>query len=210
MKKLVVFDLDGTLNQTRLYGVQAIRHALADLGVTHLTDEEICAQIGARPADYVKIYLPNGDEALHRKFLELESKYENELLPTCGKAFDGARGSMERLKKADYLTAVCSNASERYIRLVTQTIGVLDLVDEIQPLLPGLIKADTLRLLLERTSPDRAVMIGDRVYDKEAARENSLPFIGCAYGYNAPEISDADRVANHASELFELVQELIG
>ena len=53
-------------------------------------------------------------------------------------------------------------------------------------------------------------MIGDRVYDKEAARENSLPFIGCAYGYNAPEISDADRVANHASELFELVQELIG
>ena len=117
---------------------------------------------------------------------------------------------MERLKKAGYLTAVCSNASERYIRLVTQTIGVLDLVDEIQPLLPGLIKADTLRLLLERTSPDRAVMIGDRVYDKEAARENSLPFIGCACGYNAPEISVADRVANHASELFELVQELIG
>ncbi len=29
-------------------------------------------------------------------------------------------------------------------------------------------------------------MVGDRIYDLEAAEENELPFIACKYGYCAP------------------------
>ena len=122
MNKLVIFDLDGTLNQTRLYAVEAVRRALAELGVFHFTDEDICAQFGARPADYVRLYLPDGDEILHQRFLSLESSYEDKLMKENGRAFDGARESMEQLRSAGYRLAICSNSSERYIRLFLTTI----------------------------------------------------------------------------------------
>jgi phosphoglycolate phosphatase len=210
MNKLVIFDLDGTLNQTRLYAVEAVRRALAELGVFHFTDEDICAQFGARPADYVRLYLPDGDEILHQRFLSLESSYEDKLMKENGRAFDGARESMEQLRSAGYRLAICSNSSERYIRLVLTTIGLIDLVDEIQPLLPGMLKTQTLDLLLQRVKPEKAVMVGDRVFDQEAARENKIPFIGCAYGYNPEEMAGSDRVVTHAGQLYSAVTELIG
>lgn len=210
MQKLVVFDLDGTLNQTKLYALEATRQALAQLGAARFTDEEICAQFGARPADYVRYYFPDGDEALFQKFLRQEALLEDQLMEERGRAFDGARESMEALRRDGFCLAVCSNSSARYINRVLGAIGLAELVDEIQPLLPGMDKGQTLGLLLDRLRPDRAVMVGDRVYDKEAARANRLPFIGCAYGYNADEIMDADRVAHHAGELSRLVMELIG
>ena len=210
MKKLVIFDLDGTLNQTMLYGVDAVRQALEALGADHFTDAEIRAQFGARPADYARYYFPDAGEALRREFLRLEAEAEDRLIETRGRAFDGARESLEALRRDGYLLAVCSNASARYIGRVLRVIGLDDLVDEIQPLMPGLIKEQTLRLLLERLRPGRAVMAGDRVYDWEAARANGLPFIGCAYGYNPEEILGADRVAQNAGELYRLAAELIG
>ena len=210
MNKLVIFDLDGTLNQTRLYAVEAVRRALAELGVFHFTDEDICAQFGAMPADYVRLYLPDGDEILHQRFLSLESSYEDKLMKENGRAFDGARESMEQLRSAGYRLAICSNSSERYIRLVLTTIGLIDLVDEIQPLLPGMLKTQTLDLLLQRIKPEKAVMVGDRVFDQEAARENKIPFIGCAYGYNPEEMAGSDRVVTHAGQLYSAVTELIG
>ena len=45
--KLVVFDLDGTLNRTDLYSVPAHRTAFEELGMFGITDEEIISNFGA-------------------------------------------------------------------------------------------------------------------------------------------------------------------
>lgn len=208
MKQLVVFDLDGTLNQTNLYAVDAVRYALRDLGVTGISDAVICSHFGSRPEDYVKSYFPDGNKETLAEFLRLEAKYEDELMAERARAFDGAQESLRRLKEDGFMTAICSNASRRYIELVLKTLELATYIDEIQPLLPEMTKNQTLKLLLERVRPEQSVMIGDRIFDQDAADANQIPFIGCAYGYNPEEIAGADIIVSHAGDLYQAVREI--
>ena len=60
-KRFIVFDLDGTLNRTDTYAVPAIADALADMGRTDVTREEIIDTFGAKDEDTnVRFF---GDEA---------------------------------------------------------------------------------------------------------------------------------------------------
>jgi phosphoglycolate phosphatase len=206
---LVIFDLDGTINQTALYAVEATKKALLDLNAPHIDEQQIRSLFGARPADYVKIYFPKGDESVFQEFLKLEAHYENELMDRYAKAFDGVENSIRSLKNDGFHLAVCSNSSTRYITRVLKTIGLFHFFDEIQPLMAGMTKKDTLKQLLDRTRPQKAVMIGDRIYDKEAAHANQIPFIGCLYGYSPQEVLDADRTVLNGSELYSAVWSLI-
>ncbi|MGI5959479.1 MAG: HAD family hydrolase [Massiliimalia sp.] len=208
MKKLIVFDLDGTLNQTNLYAVEAVRMALADFGVTGYTDEEIQSHFGERPADYTKTYFPNASEEVRNNFLKAEARHEDQLLEQYGKPFDGIPEVLSKLKQQGYLLAVCSNSSIRYISLVLKTLKIDSYMDYLQPLLPGMIKDDTLKILLEQVNPDSAVMVGDRIYDQNAAKANHIPFIGCAYGYNPKEMESADFVAHSPMDILNGVEAL--
>lgn len=208
MKKLIVFDLDGTLNQTKLYAVKATQKALAEYGITDKSEEEIISYFGARPEDYAKHYF--SDPQTQQAFLKSCAQYESQLIQTLGKPFDGISELLNKLKSEQYLLAICSNSSHRYITMVLDTLHLLEQIDYIQPLLPNLIKDDTLRLLLQQVCPDKAVMIGDRIYDKQAANHNQIPFIGCGYGYNRTEILDADFVAEVPLDIYDGTKQLIG
>ena len=52
-------------------------------------------------------------------------------------------------------------------------------------------------------------MVGDRIFDMEAARGNSIPFIGCLYGYCLAEMAGSDRTVDCAAAIFDAVQDLI-
>ncbi len=210
MKRLAVFDLDGTLNQTMLYAVEAHRLALNKMGVFHLTDEEITSHFGSRPEDYVKEMLPNHSEEDHALYHKHVGKNEHELMIKHGKAFDGVKESLIALRKDGVIIAVCSNSSNRYITAVLKAIGLYELVDHIQQLLPNMIKDDTLKILLDEVKADKACMVGDRIYDKNAAIVNKIPFVGCAYGYNASEVEKSDYTVYTADELYNAVITLIG
>ena len=55
--------------------------------------------------------------------------------------------------------------------------------------------------ILERTGADRAVMIGDRDNDREAALTHRVPFILFRGGFHATEPVDGDRVAYDYGEV---------
>lgn len=205
MKKWVVFDLDGTLNRTDLYAVDAHQQAMRELGYPVLSREAVIAGFGGRSWDYVKVMIPGADEATEQRYLKRVSELETVYMQNSCGPFDGVPEMLARLHEAGYGTAVCSNASLRYISMVLGAIGIADLIDEIQFLEPGLSKAQTLRKLLERVQPAGAVMVGDRCFDQEAAHENGLPFIGCAYGFCPAEMAGADVVVQAPDEIFDAV-----
>ena len=71
-------------------------------------------------------------------------------------------------------------------------------------------KKYSLEELLLREKPELAVMVGDRSYDKEAARYNQIPFVGCKYGYGKPEeLSDCKYSVETALELSRIIDEII-
>lgn len=209
-KKLVVFDLDGTLNKTELYAVPAHKKALAELNIFDKSDELIISTFGARAEDSFPLLINTDDYQKGMEYLKKVSVYEREFMDIYAGSFEGTEEMLKKLKADGYLTAVCSNASERYIRMVLNNLKLIDLIDFIQPLLPNMTKNDTLGLLLERVKPDSAVMVGDRVYDKEAAYANGLKFIGCIYGFNSDEVKNADVAVSHSLEINDAVKALIG
>lgn len=210
MKKLIVFDLDGTLNQTNLYAVKAHLLALAEYGITDKSEALIESGFGARAEEYVKLYLGETDKATQRTYLNKVAAYEKQLIGEFGKEFTGTSQALSSLKSDGYELAICSNSSERYITMVLDALNLMQFISYIQPLLPDMTKKDTLRVLLEKVKPQKAVMVGDRIYDKEAAKANHIPFIGCMYGYNKEEVADADEVVTSAAEIYDAVKRLAG
>lgn len=210
MKKLVVFDLDGTLNRTDLYSVPAHLRALKERGIYNITADEIVATYGERAQDYVKKLTGLDDPVLSRRYLDDVAKYEKELIYTVGRPYEGIMSSLQKLKRAGYLTAICSNSSVRYITMVLDALGLSEWIDEIQELRPQMTKVQTLRLLLDRIQPSAAVMVGDRCFDIEAGKENGLPTIGCVYGFNPEEARSADIAVESAEDIFGAVDRLIG
>lgn len=208
--KLVVFDLDGTLNKTELYAVPAHKKALAELNIFDKTDELIISTFGARGEDEVHLLINDTDYEKGQTYMHRVGEYEREFIKDYAGSFEGVSQMLKKLKADGYQTAVCSNASERYITMVLERLDIISDIDFIQPLIKDMIKDDTLRLLLSRVKPEKAVMVGDRVYDKLAARANNLPFIGCLYGFRADEVCDGDAAVETAGEINAAVEKLIG
>ena len=210
MKKLAVFDLDGTLNRTDLFSVPAHLKALAERGITDVTEQKVISTFGERADEYVKILLGEVPQQEARRYLDDVAKYELEYIAQRGRPYDGVPESLAKLRQDGYRIAVCSNSSLRYQTMVLTNLKLMPLVDAIQDLRPGMTKVQTLRLLLEKESPDAAVMTGDRKFDIEAGKENHLPTVGCRYGYNPKEAELADIVIDSGAEIYDAVCRLIG
>ena len=207
--KLAIFDLDGTLNRTDLFAVPAALKALREFGSPVDDPNVIRGTFGMDPFTYTKIYFPEAEPEFVRKYLDRAAQLENEMMLEYGKPFDGIPAALESIRNSGVKTAVCSNASMRYIVQVLSTLNLLDLFDFIQPMIRDLSKNESLRALLERVKPERAVMVGDRIFDLDAARANGIPFIGCLYGFCPEEMETSDLCVNSAAELPEAVAGLL-
>ncbi len=209
LKKLTVFDLDGTLNRTDLYSVPAHLKALAERGIHNITPEQIISTFGERASDYVQKLVGNVTDEEARSYLDAVAKYELEFIYNKGKPYDGVLDSLKKLKENGYYTAICSNSSHRYITMVLDALGLMPYIDFIQDLQPNMTKVQTLALLLDKEKPDKAVMVGDRVFDVEAGHKNNLKVIGCLYGFNPDELKDADVKIESAGDIYTAVVQLI-
>ena len=84
--KLVVFDVDGTLNQTERYAIAAYRKALEELGRDGFTDEELKQRIGAPFSEDLKFFF-GADQKAGKLFFDKVSEYWFEGMEENGKLF---------------------------------------------------------------------------------------------------------------------------
>ncbi|HBQ46299.1 MAG TPA: HAD family hydrolase [Ruminococcaceae bacterium] len=208
--KLAVFDVDGTLNETERYAVRAYRETLLAVGRPAPPDARILALFGEPPQRIEDVLLRGCGPQVRGEFARLIVKKESELMRKYGKAYDGTAEMLRELRQKGIRTAVCSNTTAEHIRSVLSAIRLTDLIDYSQPLEGGGTKTDSLRCLLKKTRPEAACMVGDRRFDKKAARDNGIPFVGCLYGYGRDEVLDADFVADSPREVLRGVLRLLG
>lgn len=199
----IVFDLDGTLNRTDLVSVEAHRQTQREFGLPVRDAAFIIATFGGKSYDTYKLLAPGLDESGRAAYDARVAELERERLPVYGRPYDGVAEMLAALRTDGWRTAVCSNATVRYIESVLAALGLRALIDELRPMERTLSKAGTLRLLLEKVRPARAVMVGDRFYDREAARENGVPFIGCLYGFAPKEVEGCAYVVRTPMEIVE-------
>lgn len=207
--KLIVFDLDGTLNRTELFAVEVHRMLQTEFGWPAQSPEEITSIFGAPSDEYMERLLPGSDEATKQRYLKREAEVEYDYMHLAA-AYDGCKQMLTVLRENGWETAVCSNSSFRYISMILNSTGLMHEIDYIQPLEKGMTeKSQSLASLLKRIPHSAAVMVGDTTYDKNAAEANQIPFIGCRYGFRPTEMADVRHTVLTPVEIPALAEELV-
>jgi HAD superfamily hydrolase (TIGR01549 family) len=190
--------MDGTLLNSGDFGVRAIRMAfeqmLAEGKLPGLSappaDESIRRQIGKRPHEFYRDLLPADLQHLAQELHGHAVTHERAFLrDATGKLFDGAREVLVELAGRGLKLLLISNCTPEYMDAVVETFDLAPLLDFQSPVGrdPALTKSIELARGLRELGASSAVMVGDRVHDAEAARNNGAWFIACTYGYGTAE-----------------------
>ena len=210
MVKVVAFDLDGTLSQSDLFIIPCHRITMEKYGITGITDAQITNLIGGLMEDGRKLLFPKGTMDEYLEYHKKLEKYLPQMVEERGRVYDGIPEMLDQLRDEGYITALCSNGGEAYIDCVLKNLHLKEKFDFIQHQVVGCNKSQLLKRIRDKYQPQGIVMVGDRHFDKTAAKENEVPFIGCAYGLYPDEVTDADFLAHTAKQVLEGVKTLIG
>jgi phosphoglycolate phosphatase len=186
----VVFDLDGTLIDSAEAILASFRGAFAECGLTPVRSIE-AGIVGPPLGETLKLLAgceePDLIARLARAF---KHSYDTGgALKT--EAYPGVGDMLRALRAAGMKLSIATNKRIYPTRLIVEHIGWGDIFDPIyaldivSPPLPN--KAAMLGHLLidRRIDTRRAVYVGDRIEDFEAAEANGLPFIAATWGYGA-------------------------
>lgn len=194
----VAFDMDGTLLNSGVFGVRAIKLAfeqmiaLGDLPglATAPPDELIRAQIGKPPHEFYRDLLPDGSRHQAGHLHSIAGANERAFLKQGqGRLFDGAQEVLSGLHARGHKLLLVSNCTQDYMDAVVDTFA-LDRLLHFRSAVgrdARLTKTAELARGLAEVGARTAVMVGDRHHDLEAARANGVWFIACTYGYGKPE-----------------------
>ena len=215
---VLLFDLDGTLTDSRSGIVRCMKRALDTLGAPCPPDDVLASFIGPPLRGAFETLLATSDRSLIERAIALYREeygerglFENEIYTGVGQMLDQA---CELASAAFVATAKLKIYADRIVRrlgLERYFAGVYG------PDLSGRLddKADLLAHLLasENVSPERAVMIGDRAGDVVSARANRVRSIGVLWGYGSEselKNAGADALCGAPAELAASLRRLAG
>lgn len=204
MCKFVIWDVDGTLLDTRAGLVAAYRYALTELGLPDRTDAQICSYIGPTPQAIFQIRFGlSAAKAQHAADVFRERYKTRDLLKAT--VYDGVYDVMESLRARGVKQAVATNKRQDYATEICEHFGF----DKYCFPIVGadndnkLTKADLIKQCLQTLNVadlSSAVMIGDTDGDKAAAETVGIGFIGVNYGFGF------DGVEGYADTPFEILK----
>ena len=184
--ELVVFDVDGTLHDAFRWWAPVIRRGVArfaELSGIALEVPDVAAAeavVGMKDAGVWAPFLPEAHKHRWRDLRAVVLPMEvDELQSGVDYLFDGVRALLVHLRAIGVKVAVASNCRSTYMAAVQDGQGLRELTDWQFCLdSPGVdSKTDMLRLAMEAASARRAVMVGDREPDQEAAVALGWPFV---------------------------------
>ena len=203
MIRTVLFDLDGTLTDSREGIVNSVKYAIEKLGGTMPDQQTLLKFIGPPLQESFMAYCGYDTETaargveVFRERYEPVGQYENQPAP-------GLRELLARLKERGYTLALASSKPEKLCLSICERFGFTQSLQTIvgSPIGADWQKADVIREVMRRLGLAEAdktsmLMVGDRKYDALGAAECGLPCVGVEFfGYAAPgELAQAGAAA---------------
>ena len=213
MKKIILFDLDGTLTDSSEGILNSVRYMLEKKALEVPDLATLHTFIGP-PLDETlnHLYGLNKDES--QKAVEIYREYYAEKGIKQLAVYPGIEEILETLS-ADYVLAIATSKPEFYAKKILADVNLssyftgifgADLAGERSK------KTDVIAYALEQLEGDSAVMIGDRKFYIIGAKENHLKSIGVLYGFgDLQEMTDAeaDKIAATVEEIPAAVNRVI-
>lgn len=196
--KHIIFDLDGTLSDSREGIFNAYNYACEKLNLQR-PDKDILMTLIGPPLQkgFADVFGLQGAEIenavkVFREYYASKGLFENEL-------YDGIKFLLGILDSEGALLYVATSKYSIYANQVLEYFGIAHYFTEIAgadysgfhaskvDLVAGVLRRNNIR------DPFDVVLIGDTRYDIEAAAELGIDSIGVTYGFSSPdEILDLD------------------
>ncbi len=212
--KLVIFDLDGTLIDSRLDLVHSVNAALRHIGRPELPEDVIASYVGDGAPILIKRALGGDvvDEAVIREGLEFFLKYYREHKLDHTTVYDGIAETLQAIQNSANGTprklAVLTNKPVSPSRTIVEALGLGRFFSQVyggnsfatkKPVPEGA------RKLLEEyvIAPEQAVIVGDSHTDIETGHNAGMYTVGVTYGFAPHSLVDAspDVVVDHPAEI---------
>src|SRR3984957_1676802 len=192
--KLVIFDLDGTLIDSRLDLVHSVNAALRHIGHPELPEDVIASYVGDGAPILIQRALGGEvvDEALGRKGLEFFLKYYREHKLDHTTVYDGIAEALTAIQNSTNGTprklAVLSNKPVIPSRAMVDALGLGQFFSQVYGGNSFTTKKpdpEGARKLLEESGvrPEHAVIVGDSHVDVRTGRNAGLWTVGVTYGF---------------------------
>ena len=187
----LIFDIDGTLWDSRALVAEGYNLQLKSEGLDHLcTDADTLKPLFGKVKDDIADVLFSAVTAPERyrlieRCMETERVYlqENE----CRIGFPDVKETLEKLAEKHRLFIV-SNSEKGYPELCMEKLGIAHLFEghlcfgDTQT-----CKGESIRKLMADHRIGSAVYIGDTQGDLDAAELAGLPFVFCTFGFGTPD-----------------------
>jgi phosphoglycolate phosphatase len=226
--RLVIFDLDGTLIDSRLDLVHSVNAALRHIGRPELADDVIASYVGDGAPILIQRALgaEAADEALVRRGLEFFLSYYREhkldhttVYPGIAQALSAIQGASNRTPNGSQngtrrKLAVLTNKPVNPSRAIVEALGMGQFFSQVYGGNSFATKKpdpEGARNLLEESGvkSEQAAIVGDSPVDVRTGRNAGLWTVGVTYGF-APrtlENESPDVLVDSAQELGSIFSE---
>jgi len=212
---LLIFDLDGTLIDSRLDLANAVNAARLHMGMEPLSNERVYSYVGNGAPVLIRRALgEQATEAEVQEGLEFFLEYYREHDLDYTTLYPGVKESLDRLRAAGKQMAVLTNKPLRMSQHIVEGLGVAAHFLKVYGGNSFEFKKPNpigIRTLMDITSvgPDRTMMVGDSSVDVETARNAGVRCCGVTYGFQPETLADPapDLMVDRMEELAEWVLE---
>lgn len=217
MKKVILFDLDGTLTESGEGITKSVQYALEKMGKPEPDRQKLLAFVGPPLTEQFMAYAGMSREEAEQAVVYYKERYsvtgifENRPYP-------GIPEMLKKLKEKGVLLAVASSKGEEAVDRVLEHFSLKEYFDEaVGSLKDGgrSRKSDVIEEVLRRLdrSDDRenVLMVGDKEHDIFGAKEAHIPCVAVAYGYGSMEEIEAAKplkIVHNTDELLEYLLSL--
>ncbi len=204
---LIVFDLDGTIADSRELARESYKRVFGLMGYGTITDE-LADSFNGPDADEVCRVMGIGPDrrALYDR---LVNEVDVELVGSIGKMFPGTEDMLEQLAPHAEL-AILTNGSEAYCSACIKTFGIGGYIGLSSGFVSGVTKAQRIRQWAAQLGAQCVICVGDRCTDVENAHKAGAMCVGVTYGMgSAEEMAGADILAGSPKEAAQACLKLL-
>ena len=210
--KLIIFDFDGTLGDTRRNIVTTMQMAIREMQLPSRTEAECASTIGLPLAGCFKTLFPDIQEELIPRCAETYRRIFNEnLQKITPEAFPGVVKTLKALKEQGFVLTIASSRSRNSLTELTRDMGIADYISY-------LIGADDVKEAKPRPEPvlntlaamqfdaSEALVVGDMAVDILMGANAGTKTCGVTWGNGSrEELTEAG-----ANVIIDSMEELIG
>ena len=210
---LLIFDLDGTLIDSKLDLAHAVNATRSHMGLPALAHERVYSYVGNGAPTLIRRAMgAQASEDEVQEALEFFLEYYRDHYLDYTTLYPGVREALDRLRKAGKRMAVLTNKPVRMSKFIVQGLGVADHFFQVyggnsfDMKKPDPIGVQT--LIRETGIPaERTLMIGDSSVDIQTARNAGIQAYGVTYGFQPETLNDPapDRLADRMEEVADWV-----